>query len=701
MKYIIAIDGGGSKTLGHVYPSDAFSPFTQEHSTDSALLKGEITPICSYRSGASSLSADFTQSINTLVELIDCLIDQVSESITNGPMPDFVVSLGLAGAGSKALTQKALTALQSELFKRDSAVCQLILMEDSVSSLLGATLIAHSKLIHSESVRLVTLGTGSFVATYHQDSTVHFTGGWGFPIGDEGGGARLGQLAVRAYLQYLDKYQASNSNDAKLSENPSDFINDLATSLGKNRTDVLAWLSNAKQSDYAQLAPLVVDAINLPSPCSNAQYVWQQHLQLVRELLPTTNSNTFVTGGLAKATLEYLQDMGCGSLTYLPQPSITGAAFAACLFGPWQVQADKYYQLRNDFKQFVSTLSVDSNALTTSYSHSQSLQSDVSSSDSTDSSESRLTPLEQLVSESRNPNSMTLDEMNSEQIVHLMNQEDNQIAESLKPVLPQIGLAIDLIVTQLKLGGRLIYMGAGTSGRLGVLDAVECPPTFSTKSEQVIGLIAGGNTAMFKAVEGAEDNEQMGKDDLHHLRLTPNDVVVGIAASGRTPYVIGGIEYANQIGAPTITVTCNPTATLNQLSSVAIAANVGPEILTGSTRLKAGTAQKLILNRLSTGSLVQLGKCYENLMVDVNVSNNKLTLRAIRIIEQALKCDKQRAEQLLEQSDNNVKLAILMGKLNLTKSQAEQRLENANGFLRLAEKHSGDTPEDVKEMTDN
>ena len=206
---------------------------------------------------------------------------------------------------------------------------------------------------------------------------------------------------------------------------------------------------------------------------------------------------------------------------------------------------------------------------------------------------------------------------------------------------------------------------------------------------------------MFKAVEGAEDNAQMGKDDLHHLHLTPNDVVVGIAASGRTPYVIGGIEYANQIGAPTITVTCNPTATLNQLSSVAIAANVGPEILTGSTRLKAGTAQKLILNRLSTGSLVQLGKCYENLMVDVNVSNNKLTLRAIRIIEQALKCDKQRAERLLEQSDNNVKLAILMGKLNLTKSQAEQRLENANGFLRLAEKHSGDTPEDVKEMTDN
>nr|WP_244732029.1 N-acetylmuramic acid 6-phosphate etherase [Psychrosphaera aestuarii] len=295
-----------------------------------------------------------------------------------------------------------------------------------------------------------------------------------------------------------------------------------------------------------------------------------------------------------------------------------------------------------------------------------------------------LTSLDKLVSEQRNSASTQLDLMSSHQIVALMNDQDSIVPQAIETVSQHIAEAIDTITHSLNNGGRLIYMGAGTSGRLGVLDAVECPPTFSTDPNTVIGLLAGGQGAMFKAVEGAEDSTELGQKDLIDLNLAIPDVVVGIAASGRTPYVIGGLNYAKSLGCKTISVTCNPVATINDIADIPIAVNLGPEILSGSTRLKAGSAQKMIINMLSTGAMVQLGKCYENLMVDVKASNHKLVKRACRIIEQACGISFEQAEQLLVGAQNNVKLAILMQKSGLDQAQAAQYLANHNGFLRRA-----------------
>lgn len=234
--------------------------------------------------------------------------------------------------------------------------------------------------------------------------------------------------------------------------------------------------------------------------------------------------------------------------------------------------------------------------------------------------------LDKLTTETRNEASMTLDQMSVQEAIALMNQEDRRVPEAIEQVLPQIEAAIKLIVKSFNQDGRLIYMGAGTSGRLGVLDAAECVPTFSTPPEMVVGLIAGGEKAMLSAVEGAEDSAEFGRDDLKELKLTDKDTVVGIAASGRTPYVKGGLAYAQEVGASTVSVACNKGAEISEYSQVAIEVDAGAEVLTGSTRLKAGTAQKLILNMLSTVSMVQIGKVYKNLMVDVQPTNEKLRL---------------------------------------------------------------------------
>lgn len=295
-----------------------------------------------------------------------------------------------------------------------------------------------------------------------------------------------------------------------------------------------------------------------------------------------------------------------------------------------------------------------------------------------------LNALSRLVSEGRNPETMDIDLLSSREIVERLNQQDKTVPFAVEKVLPQIAQAVDKITESFKNKGRLIYCGAGTSGRLGVLDASECPPTFGVSDQMVIGLIAGGKEAMFRAQEGAEDSEGLGKSDLQALKLTPNDVVVGIAASGRTPYVIGAITYANSVKATTVAVSCNPDSPIAQSANIAISPIVGPEALTGSTRLKSGTAQKLILNMLTTASMIRLGKSYQNLMVDVKATNKKLIARAIRIVMQATECDKARAEYLLEQSQNNAKLAILMELAGLSYQEATQTLSRSDGFLRKA-----------------
>ncbi|GAC19469.1 N-acetylmuramic acid 6-phosphate etherase [Paraglaciecola arctica] len=292
--------------------------------------------------------------------------------------------------------------------------------------------------------------------------------------------------------------------------------------------------------------------------------------------------------------------------------------------------------------------------------------------------------LEGLMSEGRNPATISLDQMTTAELVSVINKEDRKVAAAVDLASEEISAAVDLIVAAFQKGGRLIYIGAGTSGRLGVLDAVECPPTFSVDKTHVIGLIAGGEHAVLNAVEGAEDNQELGKQDLINASLSSNDIVVGIAASGRTPYVIGGLNYANELGCNTVSVVCNRNSPLTKIAKIGICVEVGPECLTGSTRMKAGTAQKLVLNTLSTAAFVKMGKVYENLMVDVSTSNAKLRARAQRIVMQATACTQQQAESTLKLANNSVKEAILMLLLDIDAAKANSKLKLSSGYLRQA-----------------
>jgi N-acetylmuramic acid 6-phosphate etherase len=295
-----------------------------------------------------------------------------------------------------------------------------------------------------------------------------------------------------------------------------------------------------------------------------------------------------------------------------------------------------------------------------------------------------ISELEQLVSEGRNPNTMHIDLLPTFDILREINYEDQTVPTAVEKVIPAIAAAVNQIVAAFQKGGRLIYMGAGTSGRLGVLDASECPPTFSVPPDMVIGLIAGGPEALRNSIEGAEDDPEQGRQALQDIKLTANDVVVGIAVSGRTPYVIGGLNYAKSIGAVTVALSCNPNSVIAGIADLAISPVVGPEILTGSTRLKSGTAQKLILNMLTTASMIRIGKSYQNLMVDVHASNKKLVARATRIVMQATGCTQADARRVLDQTGNDVKLAILMEITGMGIEEARAALQNAGGFLRKA-----------------
>lgn len=292
--------------------------------------------------------------------------------------------------------------------------------------------------------------------------------------------------------------------------------------------------------------------------------------------------------------------------------------------------------------------------------------------------------MDHLTTEQNNPESVAIDQMDPIQIAMLMNREDLKVVAAVERVLPDIARAIETVTERVHAGGRLIYIGAGTSGRLGVLDASECPPTFNTPPALVVGLIAGGHRALTNAIEGAEDNRHAGEEDLRGVELNAQDVVCGIATSGRTPYVLGGLAYAQSLGAATLGVTCNEVSELSEVSDVLIAPVVGPEILSGSTRLKAGTATKMVLNMISTGTMIRIGKTYGNWMVDLRATNVKLKDRSIRIVSGITGLDRQRAESLLARCDGEVKTAIVSQALGIDRTEAQQRLKAAGGRLRAA-----------------
>jgi N-acetylmuramic acid 6-phosphate etherase len=292
--------------------------------------------------------------------------------------------------------------------------------------------------------------------------------------------------------------------------------------------------------------------------------------------------------------------------------------------------------------------------------------------------------LSHLITELPNPASERIDGLSALEIVRLMNAEDATVAEAVGREAAAIARAIEIVAARLAAGGRLIYLGAGTSGRLGMLDAAECPPTFNSPPGQVLGIIAGGPAAMQRSVEGAEDSRETAVEDLRKVDLSINDVVFGIATSGRTPYVLGGLEYARQIGAATVALSCNREAAFNDMAEVTITPIVGPEVIAGSTRLKAGTATKMILNMVSTGAMVQLGKTYSNLMVDLRATNSKLVDRSRRIVAVLTGLSEVAAEELLARYKGEVKTAVVACRCHLDAEQARQRLRLAGGHLRRA-----------------
>ena len=292
--------------------------------------------------------------------------------------------------------------------------------------------------------------------------------------------------------------------------------------------------------------------------------------------------------------------------------------------------------------------------------------------------------LKNMSTETRNQNTMDLDIMSPLEVITVMNQEDAKVPAAITPALPNIAQCVTWAIESIEAGGRIIYMGAGTSGRLGVLDAVECPPTFGVTPDIVVGLIAGGDKAFVKAVEGAEDSRELGRQDLFEHDLQKRDIVIGIAASGRTPYVLGGLAYAQEVGCHTVAISCNPGSAIGAAAELAIEVVPGPECLTGSTRLKAGTCQKLILNMISTATMVGCGKAYQNLMVDVMQTNEKLVVRAQNIVMEATGCDRETAAEKIALADGNAKTAITMILADCDVTEARERLAKAKGHVREA-----------------
>lgn len=289
-----------------------------------------------------------------------------------------------------------------------------------------------------------------------------------------------------------------------------------------------------------------------------------------------------------------------------------------------------------------------------------------------------------LTTESRNTETMHLDEMTIQEALKTMNDEDRMVPKAIEPIIPELTKVIKEAISKFKQHGRLIYIGAGTSGRLGVLDAAECVPTFNTSPDEVIGIIAGGSKAMTEAVEGAEDNEKQGKTDLKAIQLSKDDIVIGISASGRTPYVKAALSYANEVDAVSVSLSCNTSSEISKISQYALEVPVGPEVLTGSTRLKSGTAQKLILNMISTMTMIGVGKVYDNLMVDLKPTNQKLIQRSIRIIKDICDLNDEEAKLLYEKADQNIKTAVVMYLCDTTKDDAQNKLLQHNGVIKQA-----------------
>lgn len=579
--YLLGIDGGGSKTLA-------------------LLCDAQGVEMAQASSGPAHLTNDLPGACDTVIQLITTVLQQAKLTPAQ-----IVLVVGIAGAGDERLKQHLLTALKPDQF----AGCYVT--TDAKTSLHGAN--------SGAPVVAIALGTGSVAMRLDQRQQEQQVGGWGFSIGDEGGGAAMGKAAVRAALWELDCHP----------DNYSSLAQYIFSVIGQNKTDMLTWLRQANANQYAALAPRVIE---LAGSCKAALGVLHKHAADVELLIKATRADTelpvVVLGGLAAATVPYLS----ATVQSWCQSAKADSVRGAILIARQLAEVAKPGML----PPHAATCDSDLSAITLAR------------------------QLSQLPTESRAAIRLDLAGLDTESLLTVLNQADQTVPHAVALAIPQVAQLVDRIVNAFAVGGRLIYLGAGTSGRLGVLDAVECPPTFSVKPEQVMGLIAGGQGAMFRAKEGAEDDEALAITDLAAIGFCAKDVLVGIAASGRTPYVIAGLRYARSLGALTAGISCNPATEVLSCAELAICAAVGPEVLSGSTRLKAGTAQKLLLNMISTAAMVRSGKVYQDLMVDLHASNAKLKARALNIICQATGCTLEDAGYLLQHADQSVKLAILL-----------------------------------------
>jgi len=633
--YLLGIDGGGSKTL--------------------ALLTDQFgKPIAHASAGPAHLTNDLAGACRTVHHLITQILQTAAV-----PPAKVVLVIGIAGAGDDQLKQQLRVAVTPARF------LNCYITTDAKTSLHGANAGAP--------VVAIALGTGSVAMRLDQAQQEQQVGGWGFSIGDEGGGAAMGKAAVRAALWEVDCHPDTYSQLASY----------IFSHIGANKSAMLTWLRQANANQYAALAPQV---IALAPNCQAALGVLHKHAADVELLIKATRADTelpvVVLGGLASATVPYLSAVVQSWCKPAAADSVSGAILIA--------------------RQLCGTALVPptptptiSPQITCTAQSDHELQVPCPQSDQPRSPLSAIQlaqNLSTLLTESRDISCPDLATLDTITLLTTLNQADQQVPQVVANTIPQLAVLVDKIVAAFAKGGRLIYLGAGTSGRLGVLDAVECPPTFSSSANQVVGLLAGGSSAMFRAKEGAEDDGNLAVADLIEIQFSAEDILVGIAASGRTPYVTGGLAYARSIGAFCAGISCNPNTPVLSCADIGICAAVGPEVLTGSTRLKAGSAQKLLLNMISTAAMVRSGKVYQNLMVDLHASNAKLKARALNIICQATGCDLVVAEQRLQQADQSVKLAILLQHMESDpaqtntahKQQASALLADCHGHLGLA-----------------
>lgn len=614
LQFTIGIDGGGTKTLGRI--TNCFT--------------GESFEL---KSGPSSLSNDYEGAKEVIAHLLSDLLAHFDAQAKSA-----AVVIGVAGGG----VEKQAKQLHKDL---PFVFAHLEVYNDAKTSLVGAN--------GGKPVAMVALGTGSVGAKLNDQGIESYTGGWGFPIGDGGSGAKLGFRAVQKLLEEIDWHGGAQSVLAKkIQAAITDTERELCTDT--NDQQIANWLAKGIAKDFAELTKHVLES---KDECLLAAELLDEHVQECEKLILQTRANTeldvVLMGGLAPITLTKLSDKVSSFCKLAEGSSLDGA----CLL------ATQLYQNLLASKSNENDKEQQSRAL---------------------DRERLLAQLSSMVSETPNPESADLDLISTKDVLEVINSADKQVPEAITPCLDDIEQAVKLVVSSFEQEGRLIYVGAGTSGRLGILDAVECPPTFSVEHGKVIGLIAGGDKAIYKSVEGAEDSTELGARDLADINISAVDTVVGIAASGRTPYVLGALDYAKSVGAKTVTLSCNPDSVLAGYGDVNICPVVGPEVLTGSTRMKSGTAQKLVLNMLTTASMIKTGKSFGNLMVDVKASNKKLYVRAIRIVMQATQCTAEAAELALEKSQYNAKVAILHVLTGVDIATAKEALLAHKGFLRKA-----------------